>query len=380
MHQKDLKDLFIPSEDNKFKPIFLERFSMGVMLALVLLSFAMANIQALVWISSDRLVSTVLPAVIVELTNEERTGEQLAVLRRNTVLDSAAQLKADDMAKNAYFAHYSPEGLSPWYWFDQVSYSFIHAGENLAVHFTDSGDVVEAWMDSPTHRANIMNGNYTEIGVGTAKGTYKGVPTIFVVQLFGTPSTGALVTEEIIRPSAPVVALAQNGTSSNVAGETTVNNNVLAEEISTIEQNEASSTPADVALASTTEMLRAEETASSTEVIAQDIQVEEEKVLYSDFASTSRPGVPAVLTQDGTGSQTPLSLGVLDRTATQPNIWLQMVYILLAVMVTIALILSIVIEWRKQNPIQIAYAGGLLVIMAFLLHVHVLLTSGVTIA
>ena len=49
------------------------------------------------------------------------------------------------------------------------------------------GDVVDAWMKSPTHRANIMNGNYTEIGVGTAKGTYKGTPTVFVVQFFGTP-------------------------------------------------------------------------------------------------------------------------------------------------------------------------------------------------
>jgi hypothetical protein len=166
------KNLFIPHEGNEFRPDFLERLSVGIMLVLILLSFAMANLQSLLWISSDWLVSTILPAVIVDLTNDERNSEKIGILTRSALLDKAANLKAQDMAKNEYFAHYSPMGVSPWYWFDQVSYDYLHAGENLAVHFTDSSDVVEAWMDSPSHRANIMNGDYTEIGIGTAKGKY----------------------------------------------------------------------------------------------------------------------------------------------------------------------------------------------------------------
>jgi hypothetical protein len=181
-----LKDLFIPHEGNKFRPDFLERLSVGIMLVLILLSFAMANLQSLLWISSDWLVSTILPAVIVDLTNDERNSEKIGTLTRSALLDKAANLKARDMAENEYFAHYSPTGVSPWYWFDQAGYNYLHAGENLAVHFTDSSDVLRAWMDSPSHRANIMNGDYVEIGIGTAKGEYKGQPTIYVVQLFGT--------------------------------------------------------------------------------------------------------------------------------------------------------------------------------------------------
>jgi hypothetical protein len=164
--KEKLTDLFIPCTSNTFKPNFLERVSMGIMLGLVLLSFAAANMHALLWMGSEWMVSTVLPAVIIDLTNEERETGSLGSLSHSEVLDRAAQMKADDMAKNEYFAHYSPAGVSPWYWFDQSSYNFIHAGENLAVHFTDSSDVVDAWMQSPAHKANILNGSFTEIGVG----------------------------------------------------------------------------------------------------------------------------------------------------------------------------------------------------------------------
>ncbi len=181
-----LKTLFIPCAENSFRPDFLERMSATIMLVLMILSFSIANLQALLWIGSDWMVSTVLPATIVDLTNNERSELQLGTLTRNTKLDRAAKLKAEDMAEHSYFSHYSPTGVSPWHWFDKVNYVYLHAGENLAVHFNDSSDVIDAWMDSPLHRANIMDGKYTEIGVGTARGEFGGVPTVFVVQLFGT--------------------------------------------------------------------------------------------------------------------------------------------------------------------------------------------------
>jgi uncharacterized protein YkwD len=126
--------------------------------------------------------------VVVELTNEERVDNQSAPLRRNDTLDRAAQLKAEHMAKHEYFSHFSPDGVSPWHWFREAGYVYAHAGENLAVHFTDSAEVVEAWMDSPSHRQNIVDSRYTEIGVGTAKGTFDGYDTVYVVQLFGAPA------------------------------------------------------------------------------------------------------------------------------------------------------------------------------------------------
>lgn len=370
MNIKDFKHLFIPSTENGFKPTFLEKFSMGIMLVLVLLSFAMANIQALLWMGSDTLVSTVLPAVIVDLTNSERTDARLISLKRNETLDRAAKLKADDMAQKEYFAHYSPEGVSPWFWFDKAEYRFVHAGENLAVHFTDSNDVVTAWMNSPTHKANIMNGSYTEIGVGTARGEYKGVPTVFVVQLFGTPSASSVVMET--QPILAVLPEATNTTEPLVLGEVNTLPNVLGEESDDDVMTESIPT-------STTEnVIVPIETASlPAEVLAQ----ENIPSMYSDFASTSRAGIPAIVSQnnDGEGTDAFSPQSALEKTAIQPNVVLQTVYALLALLVVVALILSIVIEWRKQHPAQIAYAGGLLAVMAFLLHVHTLLTSGVAI-
>ncbi|MBI4101680.1 MAG: hypothetical protein HY443_01810, partial [Candidatus Nealsonbacteria bacterium] len=86
-----------------------------------------------------------------------------------------------------YFSHVSPQGQNPWYWLDQVGYSFSYAGENLAVSFFESKDAVNAWMASPGHRKNILNGKFTEIGVGWALGKYQGRETIYLVQFFAKP-------------------------------------------------------------------------------------------------------------------------------------------------------------------------------------------------
>ena len=133
---------------------------MSMMLVLIVISFTMANLHALLWINSTWLTSAVLPSVIVDLTNSERKSTALNSLSRNATLDAAAQMKAEDMAQNGYFAHYSPEGVSPWYWIQQAGYAYEEAGENLAVHFTDSDEVVKAWMESIGHRENILNKNY----------------------------------------------------------------------------------------------------------------------------------------------------------------------------------------------------------------------------
>lgn len=128
----------------------------------------------------------VSPEAIVDLTNQNREEFGIGGLEKNDLLTLAAQLKAFDMAEKGYFSHTSPEGITPWYWFNLVGYDYSHAGENLAVNFTDSYDIDKAWMESPTHKKNIINAKFDEIGVGTAVGEYKGKEVIFVVQLFGT--------------------------------------------------------------------------------------------------------------------------------------------------------------------------------------------------
>lgn len=130
----------------------------------------------------------ILVNVLIDLTNDNRLANNLTALIHNPLLDQAAQLKAEDMVRNGYFAHYSPTGVTPWHWFAQVGYYFIYAGENLAVNFTESKDVEDAWMKSPLHRANILDTRFKEIGLATSNGIYEGNSTTFVVQLFGAPS------------------------------------------------------------------------------------------------------------------------------------------------------------------------------------------------
>lgn len=155
-------------------------------------------------------LSAVIASVVVELTNDERTAEELGTLRVSDALTAAAARKATDMAEKGYFAHTSPEGVTPWHWFKESGYTFVYAGENLAIDFEESPDVVRAWMESPSHRANIVGTQFTEIGVAVAQGEYEGRPATFVVQLFGTP-----------RPEPSKVNLEGSGVKSDFTQEPT---------------------------------------------------------------------------------------------------------------------------------------------------------------
>ena len=125
---------------------------------------------------------------LVELANGDRAAQGLSALSENSLLSEAAQEKANDMAAKGYFSHVSPDGTSSWYWFTAVGYYYTHAGENLALDFNTPSSLEAAWMASPEHRANILKGVYTQIGVGIAYGEYQGKPATFIVELFATPA------------------------------------------------------------------------------------------------------------------------------------------------------------------------------------------------
>jgi hypothetical protein len=376
-----LKDLFIPHRGNNYRPTLLERISVGLMLLLILLSFAMANVQALLWLGSDWLVSSVLPGVIINLTNDERGDEALRELARSDILDRAAKLKAEDMAKGEYFAHYSPSGVSPWYWFEQVDYDYLHAGENLAVHFTESEEVVEAWMKSPTHRANIMNGNYEEIGVGTARGEYKGIPTIYVVQLFGTKKVEVQTAVSTDSPTREVSVerLALTETTSDVLPATialeTATTNPTEETIPT------GALPTEIQLQS--EPVATIERESEIETLPPEEETvfhneTQTIVLYSDMATSSLEGTAVPLATTPV-PLSPHSTSFPLTSATAPAVWLEALYALIAFVIIGVLLASLILEWRHHHPIQTAYAGGLLAVMGSLLTIHEMLTGQVLI-
>jgi len=132
------------------------------------------------------LASEITKENVIKLVNEDRAINQAEPLLENENLSKAAKEKADDMIKNNYFAHNSPQKISPWYWFEKNNYNYAYAGENLAINFSDAEHQQEAWMRSPTHRKNILNKNYREIGVVVERGVIEGHEGIITVQFFGT--------------------------------------------------------------------------------------------------------------------------------------------------------------------------------------------------
>lgn len=184
---KFLKKFFIPHKENNFKPHLFRKTSLVSLFLIVIFVFSFTVFSRVV-IDKTGMTALVLPKVLVDYANKDRQENNFQNLTINPLLEKAAKLKAQDMVNKGYFAHKSPDGHSPWYWLDQVGYDFSYAGENLAVNFNDSVDVNNAWMNSPGHKANILNGNFTEIGIATVDGMYEGRMTTFVVQFFGRPA------------------------------------------------------------------------------------------------------------------------------------------------------------------------------------------------
>jgi uncharacterized protein YkwD len=185
-----VKHYFVPHEGNEYKPHFFREFCVIATLVVLVVLFGLSSAVSTFFKYTDS-GAAIYTAFLVELTNSDRAKENLGTLSTSALLIEAAKRKAEDMSKYSYFAHNSPRGITPWHWFDEVGYTFVYAGENLAVDFNETAAVERAWMRSPTHRENILNKNFTEIGIATADGVLDGKPTIFVVQMFGKPAAAA---------------------------------------------------------------------------------------------------------------------------------------------------------------------------------------------
>src|SRR3989344_729091 len=125
---------------------------------------------------------------VITLTNNERAKIGAEILNENTKLNAAALAKADDIFAKQYFEHVSPSGVGPGDLATSAGYEYIIEGENLALGgFASDQEIIDAWMASPGHRANILNTHYREIGVAVKQGTYEGRTVWVGVQEFGTP-------------------------------------------------------------------------------------------------------------------------------------------------------------------------------------------------
>lgn len=106
---------------------------------------------------------------VVQLVDQQRAANGLGTLSVDSALTKTATLKSQDMAKLGYFDHTSPTYGSPFDMMKQFGITYRTAGENIAMGQTTPQQVMNDWMNSPGHRANILNSSFTKIGVGIAR-------------------------------------------------------------------------------------------------------------------------------------------------------------------------------------------------------------------
>jgi len=218
--KKHFYNTFIPHKGNNYLPFLLRHNSLRIIASfVVVLKISLLLLIFFSPISSSSL--NITNQNIINLTNQQRLNAGLKQLELNPLLTQAALAKAQDMLSKQYFSHYSPSNTSPWYWFKQAGYEYSYAGENLAMDFVQAEDVVNAWMASSSHRRNILNPNYTQIGVGVLEGNFKGVRTIIVVQMFGQPAPPATVTKLASSQTPPSTSsIEENSSKEEIQPET----------------------------------------------------------------------------------------------------------------------------------------------------------------
>ncbi len=300
---------------------------MGVFSALVVSIFVASSIDR--YLVSSNQYASVIAGVLVDLTNGDRAQNNLHTLTMSTALVAVAQAKANDMAAKSYFAHVSPEGLDPWHWFKQADYAFDYAGENLAVDFSDSVDVERAWMNSPTHRENILNPKFTEIGIATAEGIFQGRSTTFVVQAFGTPSESGI--------QRTVIAVSIPESPNETALATSAPPTVLGE-------TQQPTTPAPI-----------------EKKLVQTIQPKEVEVLGTTI-ETNTP-TPSAPTLAASVESSPDYAPIWAHLATSPRSMLQYAYWILAFLIVVALGIATGFELHIHHIRKATSAGIMLSFM-----------------
>lgn len=341
-----LKKYFIPHEENNHKPHILRARSVIFVLIIALVA------EGLLWFGTTELAphselfGVIVVNALVDETNQSRVANGDATLAVSPLLMAAAQEKVDDMVANNYFAHTSPSGLTPWYWFAQVGYNFTYAGENLAVNFSDSQDVTNAWMNSAEHRANILNADFTQIGMAAATGTYEGHPAVYVVELFGAPAPAAPPAEAPLGLINAAAAASPSLAPAPVAG---ASSGVVIEK----QKNISTSSLAAVPMVTTT---------STSQADIYD-QTSTSAAAATEAVTGTPPAMP--VTAGATVKAAPQS-NPIQKAASNPRQVVDYLYLAIIALFALALCLNIFIKIRIQHP-RVIFGGMLVILVAGLL-------------
>jgi len=218
----------IPRESNNHKAKILHSSSLiAISFIFILFQLVINNISK---IKPDILgySANISQSEVIRLTNQKRAEAGLGALTLNSNLSGAAYTKGLDMINKDYWAHVAPDGTQPWKFFNDFGYKYKYAGENLARDFTNPNSAVDAWMNSPTHRENILNPKYKEIGIGVVEGDLSGSDTTIIVQFFG-----ATYSDIVPQPVAQVLPVEVTPVPSPAASSIPVTISEVKSEITT---------------------------------------------------------------------------------------------------------------------------------------------------
>ena len=189
-----LRHLFLPHESNNHRAKILYPRSLAVLAIVVMLANSSLPTLALVRGGVLGYASDITIQQVLAQTNQRRIDSSLPALAIDDTLADAARRKASDMFTFDYWAHVNPRnGTQPWYFFDAVGYKYRYAGENLARDFATTPPMVQAWIDSPTHRDNLLSPHYEDTGIAVVNGKLGGIETTLVVQLFGSKQSALTI-------------------------------------------------------------------------------------------------------------------------------------------------------------------------------------------
>lgn len=172
----------IDQADNEVKPIVEHKHIVKKAFELILLALLIGAGSASAY------ASEINKDNVFKQVNYYREIRGLKPLATDDRLERSAINKSKDMVDKDYFEHYA-HNLTPWDFITEQNYNYLYAGENLAMDFQTSEGMVRAWMSSPTHRKNILNPDFDDIGIGIVKGEFTESgnthETIMVTNMFG---------------------------------------------------------------------------------------------------------------------------------------------------------------------------------------------------
>lgn len=332
-----LKHLFIPHHGNEYKPHYFREVAVASLLFVSVFLLG-ASFGSSLFIHKSVLGQSIASSVLVDLTNESRTAEGLPPLIKNNLLEQGAMLKGEDMASKEYFAHTAPDGTEPWHWFNEAGYSFLYAGENLAVNFTDAEDVTNAWMNSKSHRANIENTHFKEIGIATVPGYYNNYETTYIVQFFGTRG---------VAPPHSEVVITEESTSTKSESKKLGSKSMSPSSLVTKEDasgNTSTTSPA-----------------TSSPIVVTAITPDAVSAVDTSHHEGSVSGASTV---NGTYATW------YERILFFLSSYIDIIYKTLIVITAVALLLMISIEVRKQHVLHISLGVGLLFILSLFVYIN----------